>query len=212
MANIIIPKVELDISGNIILNIRDVNGNTKQHEEFKNTIWTHLKDNISLAMRSDSAVNHFINTSSGWFNSTYPKGVGEDGIMITQTTHTNTDNGVTWVDSETSSDPLWDLYLDENLSTTYDATNSPNQASWTAEGTWEGKEGSGTATSNSFDKMQIGKDWKVTTQEDINAGTHRLLEHFDYVFASATAHGNDFTAFSLDDNDVARVTWTITIS
>ena len=48
MANIIIPKVELDISGNVTLNIRDVNGNTKQHEEFQNTIWQHLKDNISF--------------------------------------------------------------------------------------------------------------------------------------------------------------------
>ena len=59
--------------------------------------------------------------------------------------------------------------------------------------------------------MEIGNYYRYADQSSMNATAHNLHDHFDTVFATAT-HSGDFTQFVLDDNDIARVTWTITIS
>ena len=211
MAHIIIPKCELKVSGDVVIDILDYNGNTKQHQEFTNNIHDDLLDDIATAMQSGSAVNSFINTGSDWFDSTYPSdegaSVNEDGILISQ-------SGLT-ADGITAAGPgnenttkRWDLFLDENLSTTY----STNTCAWQAEGTWTGTRGSGTATSGSFDIANIGENYIDSEQYNLGAGGMRLLDRFGVMFASATSDAGDFTAFSLDDNDVARFTWTITIN
>ena len=81
------------------------------------------------------------------------------------------------------------------------ANVSSNVATFVGEGTWTGLNGSGSASSGSFNKMYIGNSFNLS-----NLG----IPDFDTVFATAESSG-DFTAFTLDDNDVARVTWTITI-
>ena len=83
---------------------------------------------------------------------------------------------------------------------------------WQAETTWTGTNGAGSASSGNFDKMQMGYDYKFVDQSSMNASAKGLHDHFEgTVFATAN-HSGDFTQFVLDDNDIARVTWTITIS
>ena len=191
---IIIPEFNIDISGKVHLLISDKKGRTKQEEHFNNAISDELKDAFVNNMASSSASSHHITTSSNWFSSTHSEEDGKDGIFIWQSNesarvssylHTVDVNG-------------YDLKLDESTSTTYGGSTN---CIWQAEGTWTGINGSGTGSSGSFDKMHIGKDF------DISGAT----PSFGTTFATAESSG-DFTAFSLDDNDVCRVTWTITIS
>lgn len=196
------------MTGDVVIDILDFNGNTKQHQEFANNIHADLLDDVASALQSSSAVNSYINTSSGWFDSTYPAAGGgsanEDGICISQSGTEAA--GVTVGDS--GGDHRWDLFLDENTSTTY----STNSCAWQAEGTWTGTKGVGTATSGSFDIANIGKDYIDQAQNGKTASEMRVMDRFSVMFAHANSNGLDFTAFTLDDNDVARFTWTITIN
>ena len=61
--------------------------------------------------------------------------------------------------------------------------------------------------------MQIGNSYAYAQQQNMTASGIRTHDHFDTVFASADADASsDFTAFTLDDNDIARVSWAITIA
>ena len=204
--NIIIDPVQLTISGRVQLDILDQNRNTKQHQEFPNAIDIALKTEINDAMQGDAVTDFFIHTGSSWFTQNYPIGDGQDnkdGIIITQKTHIN--NGRTYVDAGVES---YDLLCSENKTTTYGSSNS---VTWQAETTWIGSVMQGNATSGNFDKFQIGNSYEAGDQSGFNTNAHSLFSHFDTPFATAE-HSSDFTQFVLDDNDIARVTWTITIS
>jgi hypothetical protein len=205
--NIIIDPVEVKISGNVELDIFDQNRNTKQHQEFSNSIHDELLDAIASAMQANSNTAFYIHTGSGWFNANRPVGDLQDdrhGIIITQ--KTNTSAGKTYAGG---SDESYDLCLSDNKSTTYGNSNS---VTWQAETTWTGPNGANSASSGNFDKMQMGYDYKFVDQSSMNSQAKLLHDHFEgTVFATAN-HSSDFTQFVLDDNDIARVTWTITIS
>ena len=194
--NIIIPKFNIDISGKVHLHILDQKGRTKQSEHFNNAIHDNLKDAFVNHIAGSSASSHHINTSSNWFASTHSEQDGKDGIFIWQS---DSNSRVKSYEPTSSSGEGFDLKLDESTSTTYGGSNS---CTWQAEGTWTGSEGLGTGTSGQFNKMQIGKDFDLSNSDVPSFGT---------TFATAESSG-DFSAFTLDDNDVCRVTWTITIS
>jgi len=193
---IIVPKFNIDISGRVHLLICDKKGRTKQSEHFNNAIHDNLKDAFVNHLASSSASSHHINTSSNWFASTHSEENGKDGIFIWQS---NNASQVKSYEALVSDGDGFDLKLDESTSTTYGGSNS---CSWQAEGTWTGAEGVGSTASQNFDKMHIGKGFSLSNSN---------VPSFSTTFATAEASG-DFTAFSLDDNDVCRVTWTITIS
>ena len=189
---IFVPKFNIDISGKIHLSIRDGGGDVKQDEKFNNAIHDDFKNAVLSHMGASSGnSNYHITTSSNWFASTHSEQDGKDGIFIWQS------NNASRVSSYQATDEdSYDLKLDETKS----MAGSANSYSWTCEGTWNGINGSGTGSSASFDKMHIGKDFDITS----------AVPSFGTTFATAQASG-DFTAFTLDDNDVCRVTWTITI-
>ena len=208
--NIIIDPVQLTMSGRVQLDILDQNRNTKQHQEFPNAIHIDLKTEIQDAMQGNANTDFFIHTGSGWFTQNYPIGDGQDtkdGIIITQKTHatvTSTVDGRSYVDGGVEN---YDLLCSENKSTTYGSSNS---VTWQAETTWVGEGTQGTKSTGNFDKFQIGNSYQAGDQSSMTPNAHALFDHFDIVFATAE-HSSDFTQFVLDDNDIARVTWTITI-
>ena len=193
---IIIPKFNIDISGKVHLLIYDKKGRIKRSQHFNNAIHDNLKDAFVNHIAGSSASSHHINTSSIWLGDTHSEQDGKDGIFIWQS---DSNSQVKSYEALVSSGEGFDLKLDESTSTTYGGSNS---CIWQAEGTWTGQEGLGSTTSGSFNKMQIGKDFDLSNSDVPSFGT---------TFATAESSG-DFTAFTLDDNDVCRVTWTITIS
>ena len=197
--NIVIP-VPIKISGKVQLWVMDHNRNTKDYQHFNNSIHNDLKAKIGGSMQGNSATDYIVSTSSGWFDSTYPdlSCGGEDGIYITQTGRTASGS----TENAEGGYSLWDLFLDENKSQSV----SNNVCSWTAEATWTGTNGSGTNSSGTFDRMQIGNGYIIMEETDSS-----FDDHFTTVYATAIGGGTDFSNFSLDDNDIARVTWQITI-
>lgn len=194
---IIIPKFNVDISGEVHLLIYDKKGRTKQSEHFENAIHDNLKDAVINYMASSSGSSAYhINTGSNWFTTSHAEDDGKDGIFIWQS---DANSQVKSYEALVSSGEGFDLKLEESKSTTYGGSTN---VVYQAEGTWTGQSGLGTATSGSFDKMHIGKDFSLSNSDVPSFGT---------TFATAESSG-DFTAFTLDDNDVCRVTWTITIS
>jgi len=196
--NIIIPKFNIDISGKVHLQIRDGDGYIKQDEAYPNAIHDNLKDAILNHMGASSGTSsHHLHTSTNWFGVTHSEQDGKDGIFIWQS---DGNSQVISYEPPVSSGQGYDLKLDEGVpTTTYSGGTS---VSWMGEGTWTGQQGGGTATSGSFDKMHIGKDFSLSSSD---------VPSFSTTFATAQSTA-DFTAFQLDDNDVCRVTWTITIS
>jgi len=194
---IIIPKFNVDISGKVHLLIYDKNGLTKQSEHFENAIHDNLKDAVVTYIASGSGSSGYhLNTGSNWFTASHAEEDGKDGIFIWQS---NNASQVKSYEAPVSSGEGFDLKLEESKSTTYGGSTN---VIYQAEGTWTGQQGGGTVSSSSFDKMHIGKDFSLSGSD---------IPSFSTTFATAEASG-DFTAFSLDDNDVCRVTWTITIS
>lgn len=192
---IFVPKFNIDISGKIHLSIKDGDGAIKQDEKFNNSIHDDLKNAVLNHMGASSGnSSHHITVSNNWFASTHSEQNGKDGIFIWQS---SSGSRVKSYEALVSSGVGYDLKLDESKS----ETGSTYSSSWTCEGTWTGQEGLGTGTSGSFDKMHIGKGFSLSSSD---------VPSFSTTFATAQASG-DFTAFTLDDNDVARVTWTITI-
>jgi len=189
---IFVPKFNIDISGKIHLSIKDGDGAFKQNEKFNNSIHDDLKNVVLNHMGASSGnSSHQITISSNWFSSTHSEQDSKDGIFIWQSNSSSRVSSYQAIDEDS-----YDLKLDENKSETGSTYNS----SWTCEGTWNGVNGSGTGSSGTFDKMHIGKNFDITN----------AVPSFGTTFATAQASG-DFTAFTLDDNDVCRVTWTITI-
>ena len=174
--NIIIDPIDIKINGDVELDVFDRNRNTKQHQEFTNTIHADLKGAIATTMQGNSGSVAI--TYANKFTVAYPHATSQaskSGILITQS---GKESAGTTVGDETA-DRNWDFLLKDNEG----ISTSGNAITWTAESTW-----------------------LVT-----NAFLTGL--HFDTIFATANADtDSDFTAFSLDDNDIARVTWTITIS
>jgi hypothetical protein len=198
MANIIIDPIEILITGKVRCDVRDQNGNTKMFQQFNNSISDDLKDSIASTMQGNASSVFITNSGSDWFTGQLYSVVtgqnGKDGIIITQT----------------ASELSWDLMLSENVQSPSISTAT---VTWQAEVTWTGTEGSGTATSGAIDKMQIGNSYAHASQNGWAAQQHRDHDHFDTVFASADSdESSDFTAFTLDDNDIARVSWAITIA
>ena len=194
--NIITQRFIIPISGKITLDVIDPNGNTKQHESFKNAIHDNLRDAIlAHASASSGSSAYHITQASDWFASNHSEQHGKDGILLDQATFGSTVKSYTPTVSNVS-EP-YDFKL-----TGSSESVSNNTAQWIAEGTWLGENGSGSATSGSFSAMHIGNNFSLSAQGNPQFATE---------FASATSSGNDFTAFTLDDNDVARVTWAITI-
>ena len=210
MANIIIDPIEIMISGKVRVDVRDQNNNTKHFQRFNNIISDDLKNAIASAMQGNSAPAFITNAGSDWFSATYPNGTaqnGKDGILISQTAQESA--GATHGDE--SGDYNWDILLNENVQSPAISTAT---VTWQSEATWLGTKGSGTATSGAVDKMQIGNSYTAhINQTSLSTAEHRQFDHFVTVFASADAdNSSDFTAFTLDDNDIARVSWAITIA
>lgn len=193
---ILIPKFNIDISGKIRLQVFDQKGRTKNEQHFNNAIHDDLKNAFVNHLASSSASSHHINTSSNWFAGTMSHQSGKDGIYVDQSGN-NTESQKSYDDN--SGNSQWDMKLSENLSTTYGGGNS---CTWQGEGTWTGGDGDPSNASGSFNAMAIGKGFSASSGGDPS---------FSTTFATATASG-DFSAFTLDANDIARVTWTITIS
>ena len=192
---ILVPKFKIDISGKVRLQIFDDRGRTKNEQHFSNAIHDDLKNAFVSHMASSSGASAFhINTSSNWFASAMTEQATKDGIFINSTS--NSESTKTY--DATTGNPQHDMKLDSNLSTSYGGSNS---CTWQAEGTWTGGDSTPSNASGSFTAMAIGKNFSISSDEPTFATT----------FATATSSG-DFTAFTLDANDVARVTWTITIS
>jgi hypothetical protein len=190
--NIFVPKFNIKIVGNVHLQIMDGDGAIKQDEKYQNAIHDELINAIVTHMGASSgSTAYHITTSSGWFTTAYGEQDGKDGIIITQTSG---DAVKTWDDG--IGNDAYDLKLSEATS----QGASSGLCSWTAEGTWTGASGSGTATSGTFNYMRIGNSFKFTGGD---------TSTFDTNFAVATT--SDFTAFTLDDNDVCRVTWTLSV-
>ena len=144
---------------------------------------------------SGSASAFHINTSSNWFAGAMSEQSGKDGIYIDQNGN-STESQKTYDNSGGYSQ--WDMKLDSSTSTSY----STNSCTWQAEGTFTGGDGNPSNASGSFNAMAIGKTFSAS-----NSGN----PSFATTFATASSSG-DFSAFTLDANDIARVTWTITIS
>ena len=193
---ILIPKFNVSISGKVSLEILDSKKRTKQAQHFSNAIHDDLKNAFVNHLASSSGASAFhINTSSNWFASAQSYQASKDGIYIDQNGN-NTESQKSYEDNLGNSQ--WDLKLDSNLSTSY----STNSCTWQAEGTWTGGDGTPSNSSGSFNAMGIGKSFSASSGGDPT---------FSTMFATASASG-DFTAFTLDANDIARVTWTITIN
>jgi len=192
---ILVPKFKIDISGKVRLQIFDDRGRTKNEQHFTNAIHDDLKNAFVNHMASSSGASAFhINTSSNWFTSAMTQQANKDGIFIDSASTSESTKSY----DDNLGNPQHDMKLDSNLSTSYGGSNS---CTWQAEGTWTGGDSDPNNASGSFTSMAIGKTFGISS----NAPT------FTTTFATATSSG-DFTAFTLDANDVARVTWTITIS
>lgn len=189
---IIVPKFNIDISGKVRLQVFDQRGRTKNEQHFSNAIHDDLKNAFVNHIASSSGASAFhINTSSSWFTAEHALGTGLDGIFILAPS-----SGEDPISYEASGFNYYDMKLPDNKSTSYGGSNS---CTWQAEGTWTG---SGGGSSASVTSMQIGNSFSASSGGNQGFGT---------TFATATSSG-DFTAFTLDQNDIARVTWTITIS
>ena len=204
--NIIIDPIDIKINGDVELDVFDRNRNTKQHQEFTNTIHADLKGAIATTMQGNSGSVAI--TSANKFTVAYPHATSQaskSGILKTQS---GKESAGTTVGDETA-DRNWDFLLKDNEG----ISTSGNAITWTAESTWLGTKGVGTATSGAFDVMKIGYNYNYHDQSGWVTNAFLTGLHFDTIFATANADtDSDFTAFSLDDNDIARVTWTITIS
>lgn len=188
---IIVPKFNIDISGKVRLQVFDQKGRTKNEQHFTNAIHDDLKNAFVNHMASSSGASAFhINTSSSWFTAEHAIGTGLDGIFILAPS--SSEDPISY---ESGGNNYYDMKLPDNTSTSY----SSNSCTWQAEGTWTG---SGGGTSASVTSMQIGNSFSAS------GGGNQT---FATTFATATSSG-DFTAFTLDQNDIARVTWQITIS
>ena len=189
---ILIPKFNIELSGNVRLQVFDSRGRTKNDQHFTNAIHDNLKNAFVNHLSSSSGSTAFhINTSSSWFTAEHAEGTGLDGIVIVAPSSSG--------DAVSYDDGVYNYYnmkLPDNKSTTYGGGNS---CTWQAEGTWTGDGGD---SSDNVTSMLIGNSFSAS-----NGGN----ETFGTTFATATSSG-DFTAFTLDQNDIARVTWTITIS
>jgi hypothetical protein len=191
--NIFVPKFNIKIVGNVHLQIRDGDGAIKQDEKYRNAIHDDLINAIVTHMGASSgSTAYHITKDSGWFTTAYGMQTGKDGIIISQTSG----DAVKTYDDGIGND-CYDLKLSEATS----EGASTGVCSWTAEGTWTGASGSGTATSGTFDEMRIGNSFEFTGGETSEFSTN---------FATAESSG-DFTGFTLDDNDVCRVTWTLSV-
>lgn len=189
---ILIPKFNIDISGRVRLQVLDQRGRTKNEQHFTNAIHDDLKNAFVNHIASSSGATAFhINTSSSWFSSEHAIGTGLDGIFIVAPS--SSEDPISY---ESGGNNYYDMKLPDNKSTTYGGGNS---CTWQAEGTWTG---SGGGSSASVTSMQIGNSFSAS------GGGNQT---FATTFATATSSG-DFSAFTLDQNDIARVTWTITIS
>lgn len=189
---ILIPKFNIDITGKVRLQVLDQRGRTKNEQHFTNAIHDDLKNAFVNHLASSSGATAFhINTSSSWFTAEHAEGTGLDGIVIVAPS--NSGDAVSYDDGVHN---YYNMKLPDNKSTTYGGGNS---CTWQAEGTWTGDGGDSSASVTS---MLIGNSFSAS-----NGGN----ETFATTFATATSSG-DFSAFTLDQNDIARVTWTITIS
>ncbi len=189
---ILIPKFNIDISGKVRLQVFDQRGRTKNEQHFTNAIHDDLKNAFVNHLASSSGASAFhINTSSSWFTAEHAIGTGLDGIVIIAPS--SSESTISYEDSGSN---YYDMKLPDNKSTTYGGGNS---CTWQAEGTWNNSEA---GTSASVTSMLIGNSFSAS-----GGGN----QSFATTFATATSSG-DFSAFTLDPADIARVTWTITIS
>ena len=139
-----------------------------------------------------------LTTDTGWFSGRYAENRSgytttarhqEDGILAQSTVETG------YVDEYGGggSEDINHFFLYQSMSTP-NPGSTDKYVTWTAQSEW------GKATTTTIQGLEIGKDY--------NAGSQQPSTTFDTKeFASA----DSFTNFTLETNDILKVTWTMTI-
>ena len=190
------------VTGNTIVEVFDPSGCVKHFESKPNTISNELmKDIIDQMHSSSGSTSYHLTHSSNWFTQKLP---GGDSSAIT-TDMDNKDgifarvNDITAQvqDPEGGTDNIYDFLLHESLS----GSVSYISAQWIAQGSWTGAS-SGAQNSTTVSHLYIGKKYGAeggTQGNGQDAG-------FEDPFAD-----NNVTDFTLELNDILKVTWSITI-
>jgi hypothetical protein len=160
----------------------------------QNVVEQDLLEKMTDAMHSSSGSSlYFLNTSSYWFDGRYAGDNATEG-----TTDRDGQNGILVVSSEPTGwvapvmggapVPINHFYLYQNKST----TNTTNETEWEAESEW------GIASSTTISEFHMGKDYY--------AGTGIPTATFNDPFATY-----DVPNFTMQQSDILRVTWTISV-
>lgn len=194
------------VTGNTKIEVFDVEDiaqlEPKHYENKRNTIDDWLLGKITDHMHSSSgSSNYQLTTSSNWFTQRYPGGdtndvdtdmAGKDGIFARVN-----DKTAIVQDPEGGGDYIYDFLLHESLSNSV----SNNTAQWIAQGSWTGGiESSASATTVSH--LYIGKYYTPQGGTQGFSTTDGFRD--DYA-------DNNVTDFTLEVNDILKVTWSITI-
>tara|TARA_B100000902_G_scaffold168111_1_gene162859 strand:- start:332 stop:952 length:621 start_codon:yes stop_codon:yes gene_type:complete len=194
------------VRGNTIVEVFDKEDldqlEPKHYENKSNTINSWLMKQIIDQMHSSSGATVYqLNHLSNWFTQKLPGGdtndvdtdmAGKDGIFARVN-----DKTAEVQDPEGGGDYIYDFLLHEGLS----GSVSNNTAQWVAQGSWTGGV-VGSASSTLVSYLYMGKYYGPqggTQGTGTNAG-------FIKPFAD-----NNVTDFTLEVNDILKVTWSITI-
>jgi len=181
----------------------------------KNATQSELMEKIVDEMFSSSGdTDYHLTTSTNWFTSnipgstshptTTPSQNAKDGIFVRGNRATST----IWCGDpyETNvTNDLKDLLLSDSTSTTY--SSNTNHCTWAAQATWNAASsddyGTGNVLDNTISHLEIGKNYFVQGDDGQGVGT---TNGFVTPFAIDTP-----SSFILQEDDIIKITWKITI-
>ena len=190
------------VTGHTVVEVFDPSGYVKHFESKPNTINNELMKKIIDQMHSSSgSTSYQLTHSSNWFTQKLP---GGDTSAIT-TDMDNKDgifarvNDITAQvqDPEGGADNIYDFLLHESLS----GSVSNNTAQWIAQGSWGGAS-TGAQNSTTVSHLYIGKKYGAEGGTQGNGPDGGFEEPFA---------DNNVADFTLELNDILKVTWSITI-
>jgi len=202
---IIINKPKIKVNGYVDIKVFDKEDlarmEPKVHQYGRNTIHDELLAKLIDVMDGSGASNYHIITSSGWFdshlantnagnNSSTTDRNGQDGIVA----HGNQATGT--LDAAESGEAPEDInhfFLNTTNASGGGTSVSTDTCTWTAQATWD------RGNSNTIQTLTIGNGYDTVTGSDPDVS-------FAIMFATY-----DPTNFTVANNDVLKVSWSIQI-
>lgn len=212
--DIIIKKPKILTRGFVDLAVYDkedlLQMEPKHTQQGDNTIDNELLAKLILFLRGGTTNSFKINTGSGWFDNPYA--VANGGNTSNAFTARNNQDGIV-ADGSVSTGGIVDnqtgegghlavnhFFINDATQTGGGTSVSTDTCTWTVQATWDDPNGS---SSNTITKLYMGRAYNLTSSDNANEDSPPIFDTSYAVF--------DPSNFTLVENDVLKVSWSIQI-